>query len=467
MELKAEYKRETYRNYVIVENQKENGEKDSIQEERYEIRMLRHNKIPYLLDIQTSALNEVIKYAYDITGKQVVSDWMERRTLNYKDCEQLYRSMFNAIDICAEYLLDEKNLVFSPEFIYFELGSNKYSFLYYIYYGEDILGQMNRMSEALMDAVDYEEERAVLLVYAMYHESRKKEASIDTLRAVFYEKTTANPSNKEKEDTVELTRKQLVPRPIMEVRQEDEKLVSKYSMQSYFVVGATAVVMLIVIIYSVIQGLELKKLAAVVLIMASLTAYISSKMFAKERKIEKLVPVVEYIKQPEIGGEYYQENPLEKKVTIEIEDYQKEEFDDKRDRTEDLYECTQLLSILTECSSVEVDEEVYNASNRKATALTYALIPKENTYKKLRIQEFPFYIGKMTEGMDAVIEESTISRIHAKITQEEKEFYITDMGSTNGTFVNEENIQPHSKMLIKTGDVLRFASISYVFELWN
>jgi hypothetical protein len=537
MELKAEYKRETYRNYIIFYNQ-ENDIQEGKQKERYEIPMLLNNRIPYFLEVQITYLNERARYAYDITGSQTVFDWVERKKIKYKDCVNLYNSIFGVIDACTEYLLNESNIVILPEYIFYELSNNKYNFVYYIYYHRDILQQINELSEFLMDHVDYEDEKAVLLVYAMYHESKRREASIDTLRTAFQEKKRLkenegtksgevvvtsrdcteisnnligesnyhiekvdNPINKieseinlnngiklnKKTENQKVTnipkRKQLVQRPIMEERQESEKLISKFPVQSYTVVGITVFVMLIVIVYSIGQGLELKKLVAVILIVASITAYIGSKMFDPKKKVEKMVPVVEYIKQPKSNSLSYIGNTLDYAKECSMENnfeksnknstekdgnnevYIKEELRTKTEFNvmEDLYESTQLLSIVEERDSEEEKVENKESPNDNTLSMQYVLLPQEDKYKPLTVLEFPFYIGKITDGMDAVIMESTISRIHAKITQEDENFYITDMGSTNGTFINEENIQPHSRKQIKIGDILRFANVTYTF----
>lgn len=507
MELKAEFTRETYRNYMIFYNQDDTSLEGN-QKERYDVPMLLNNQIPYLLTVQITYLNQRARYAYDITGKQAVFDWVERRKIKYKDCVNLYSAIFDVIDTCSEYLLDESNLVLLPEYIYYELSNYRYHFLYHIYYHRDILQQVNELCEFLMDHVDYEDEKAVLLVYAMYHESKRKESSIDTLRTLFQEKKRLKESespksgeidvnqsyNKESNIQVErsdntadisdntteriddriirndnqvesnnLRRRQLVQRPIMEVREESERLVSKFPLHSYSVVGVTILVMLIVIVYSVSQGLELKKLVAVVLIVASITAYIGSKMFDPKKKVEKLVPVVEYIKQPVINPLTDQENIIKIdnfKESVVKEPFVKEVIQVESD---DLSECTRLLSVIEECNDEKGILEDQYSGDGKSLCIQYVLTPEVTKYQQLRILEFPFYIGKITEGMDAVIMESTISRVHAKITREDGEFYITDMGSTNGTFINAVIIQPHTKMKVQIGDVLRFANLAYTF----
>lgn len=579
MELKAEYRRETYRNYVLLDNGEDNIT-EAGREELYEIPMLLNNKIPYLLNVQITYLNERARYGYDITSNQAIFDWIERRKIKSDDCEHLYSSVFGAIDACCEYLLDESNLVLLPEYIYYDMGKNLYRFIYYVHYHSDIIQQINELSEFLMDHIDYEDERTVLLVYAMYHESKRKEASIDTLITVFKEKKklkedkilgksqklngnpelnvdqrlaecqklvenqklAENQNENQKLDTIPkleegrkseaceivdshkwnkenkteakqvdrqcdyvntekanvvLKRKQLIKRPIMESRQESERLVSKYPSLSYSVVGVTLFVMLIVILYSISQGLEPKKLIAVILIVASITAYIGSKMFDPKKKVEKLIPVVEYIKQPAANAiNQLAANDINqpdnrinmdnnKEFYIKEETRVKEEIVDSNDiiygnanlyynncsdsedfmnGEDDLSECTQLLSVVEECGDTDNASESDNHPNIIDLKTQYVLLPENDKYNKLKISEFPFYLGKITDGMDAVIMESTISRVHAKITMEDEYLYITDMGSTNGTYINEENIQPHMRVQIKIGDLLRFANVSYTFS---
>lgn len=54
-----------------------------------------------------------------------------------------------------------------------------------------------------------------------------------------------------------------------------------------------------------------------------------------------------------------------------------------------------------------------------------------------------------------------ISREHAVLEVERKQVYLTDCGSSNGTYVNGRKISAHVKTRLNTGDVITFADISY------
>ena len=57
----------------------------------------------------------------------------------------------------------------------------------------------------------------------------------------------------------------------------------------------------------------------------------------------------------------------------------------------------------------------------------------------------------------------TISQFHAKFDYVNKTYYIEDMNSTNGTFLNDEMLNYKEKRVLSPGDVLRFADVKYRF----
>src|SRR5215467_12263422 len=68
-------------------------------------------------------------------------------------------------------------------------------------------------------------------------------------------------------------------------------------------------------------------------------------------------------------------------------------------------------------------------------------------------------IGRM-KGNTIVIEDSSISLMHAKITRKDGEYYLKDLNSTNGTILNG---QPLGEARLRDQDRVRFADISAQF----
>jgi len=71
-------------------------------------------------------------------------------------------------------------------------------------------------------------------------------------------------------------------------------------------------------------------------------------------------------------------------------------------------------------------------------------------------------VGK-SQRVDLKIDKNTISQYHAKIDWRDGNYYIEDMNSTNGTFVNEEILNYRESRLLCVGDVIRFADVKYRF----
>lgn len=80
-----------------------------------------------------------------------------------------------------------------------------------------------------------------------------------------------------------------------------------------------------------------------------------------------------------------------------------------------------------------------------------------------------YIVGRVSEGQsilpDVDLEpyaayESGVSRLHARITIQDTKIWITDLGSANGTRVNNEVLSPHQAHPLSHKDVVRFGRLS-------
>jgi hypothetical protein len=85
----------------------------------------------------------------------------------------------------------------------------------------------------------------------------------------------------------------------------------------------------------------------------------------------------------------------------------------------------------------------------------------EEQYPSIPIKEFPFFIGKLRKNVDYCLENNVVSRYHAKLTKEEDRYYITDLNSTNGTFVNDQILNSYEKKELLQGDRIALANLCY------
>lgn len=81
------------------------------------------------------------------------------------------------------------------------------------------------------------------------------------------------------------------------------------------------------------------------------------------------------------------------------------------------------------------------------------------------ITKFPFRIGKMEGVTDFRIFNNTVSRKHADILKEQGQYYICDLGSTNGTYLCGKRIQPGVKEPLTDGMIIEFANSKFKIHI--
>jgi phosphoserine phosphatase RsbU/P len=83
--------------------------------------------------------------------------------------------------------------------------------------------------------------------------------------------------------------------------------------------------------------------------------------------------------------------------------------------------------------------------------------------KNIILNRTPFNVGRKVDK-DLVIADPRVSRDHAQIMQEGHDFYLVDLGSKHGTFVNGERIQ---RQKLERGDRLEFGARDSAYILFN
>src|ERR1700684_2791414 len=83
--------------------------------------------------------------------------------------------------------------------------------------------------------------------------------------------------------------------------------------------------------------------------------------------------------------------------------------------------------------------------------------------KNIVLNRTPFTVGRKVDK-DLVIADPRVSRDHAQIMQDGQAFFLVDLGSKHGTFVNGERIQ---KQKLERGDRLEFGARDSAYILFN
>jgi len=91
---------------------------------------------------------------------------------------------------------------------------------------------------------------------------------------------------------------------------------------------------------------------------------------------------------------------------------------------------------------------------------------------EMPLNKSPFLIGRQSaEGgiypdLDlSYYDVQYVSRRHAQITHNGNQFALTDLGSANGTFVNDARLAPHTSRVLRSGDRITIGKAHLVFQL--
>ncbi|WP_322821508.1 DUF3662 and FHA domain-containing protein [Chloroflexus sp.] len=98
------------------------------------------------------------------------------------------------------------------------------------------------------------------------------------------------------------------------------------------------------------------------------------------------------------------------------------------------------------------------ASGRSSGA--FFLLQTGNAPQALPIATTTVTIGRGLDN-DIILEDTRVSRKHAQLRYRQRRFWLTDLGSTNGTFVNNERI---SERALRDGDVVSLGGLELTFR---
>ena len=114
----------------------------------------------------------------------------------------------------------------------------------------------------------------------------------------------------------------------------------------------------------------------------------------------------------------------------------------------------------------EAEEEVFEEENpTQLLEKSEYRIRRQKTGETVDILHTPFTIGRKTSGVDFVITgNDTVGRIHAKITEEDGIFYLEDLKSLNGTFIDDEQLKPGIRAELADGTIFTVSDEVMIFE---
>jgi hypothetical protein len=94
---------------------------------------------------------------------------------------------------------------------------------------------------------------------------------------------------------------------------------------------------------------------------------------------------------------------------------------------------------------------------------------KPGEAQELTFQKDEILIGR-EPGNDVVVPLTGVGRHHARITEHERQYFIEDLGSANGTYLNDARLQPNQPVPLEDGAQFLILPYQFVFsprQIWR
>ncbi len=451
--LQTEFIRSMHCNYerVLLDKQPE--------EKKYQYCILSRGGIKGLLPCSLRYLNGFAYLYYDITSKQSITQLYGKRCITREWLKDFMWSFSQLQTELGRFLLDERNVLWYPEQIFQDLESNIFSFLYIPYYEEE--NSFLKFLEYLVEHLDYEDEVLVECVYKMY-EQCERNGDVYLQAQIF-------------EDAKLLNAEKYMEGPITQAAKRLNRDYSSSMKMEYEKEG----------------NRELKKTTN-----AKPENVKPENVKQENVKQENTIP--EKAKQKNAKPENVklenakpesavQQNAIEQAVrqgTVKQEDSIPKKgirylFDGKRRKNkgarEDYQRNMQLAmegyAVAEEISYGQDNEEeeetfgrtVYIEEARNLQEVTRRLYTLDGRIIMQLTQE-TCTIGKKKDEVDLVLDDFSVSRMHARISWDKAEAYLEDLNSTNGTYKNGLRLQPYEKKKLEQGDEIRIGKVVLTYR---
>lgn len=132
------------------------------------------------------------------------------------------------------------------------------------------------------------------------------------------------------------------------------------------------------------------------------------------------------------------------------------------DKKEEMQRYTQTSENIIYEQAADVENTVFIPWTKNYENKLYSLDKKNKCH--IDLEKLPITVGKLAGAVDMVINESSISRMHAKFSRNGNKIFVTDLNSTNGTFRNGMRLLPNASEIIEPGDEIRLGKLKFVYR---
>lgn len=461
------FKRELNHSYMVFENMEECGED-------YRYQMVVHNAIPGLLPVSERFLEGRRALYFDITARQSLAQVYESQKMSAMDVRHILESAACIIQEISAYLLDERCLLLEPSYIFLDTVSRN---LLLAFCPESMRKEnhFRTLAEFFLDHISYGDEEAVTIAYQFYKMAKNEFFSLDSflplLRNEFTEKrkqeneslTIIEGSSFGTERTKQEQKQELRQEPRQEVRKEkglepltEGKLKDAAVGYHFWEEEEEAEEKE----NSSVSKLLIQTGVGVVLVLAAAVIYL---LFPMQP------PYLQLCVGITAGGILLCLFSLYRLILFLTRRQKEEGIKDKeKESNPENYLWDQYVETMENFSGEEtvfLPMEQRGEAEKGGRKRAGFICQKEGGEEYLELDLLPATVGKAKGRVSLYLDDSTVSRVHAKILEKDGEVGIMDLNSRNGTFVNKKRLEGNEICLLKDGDKVEIGRKILTFRM--
>ncbi len=430
--LDVKYYKDYRHNYLIIK-----GNSDST-ENVYQRKMVTENRIQGLLVSQERYINGEILLYYEITSRQSLFSIYDGRNIGMKELCRFFVQLKIVNDMLQKYLLDGSCLLLMPEYVFQNIETGEYSFLYYPDAEE---GSFLQLMDFFISKVDNEDLKAVETVYKIADLVQREQFVLDevlkwfqddvvgeevrNVEGVRHQKAECDNQSRQEENLYDEEIETVPLKPLSEeIKKHGTRRILKQAAVAWGIgIAGAGALTYVMCSYRLSYQEEIYLIAGwimVTILLLGSTAWYFYSLFTQK------------------GHEKEKENT--KEVHYYMPTYENN----------------------TSMPDSDLGNTVYIPWTENYENKLYSLDRKIKCH--IDLGSLPLVVGKLAGAVDMVIDEHSISRMHAKFFRDGNKIYVTDLNSTNGTFRNGMRLAPNASEIIEPGDEIRLGKLKFIYR---
>jgi hypothetical protein len=431
------------------------------------VKMLQANSVPQLLPIKIEEIDFQVKLQYNISSKKLLQHTLKGRKITQDEfCRILYK-IVSILEDSKIYMLSEANYILNEDFIYSSLRDVTDIYLTYLPLqnldkNETVKGDLRNLTMYLIGQVDKLHGEVFQRITLYFKEEPFSLTEFKReLKIMIEQRRSQNPVHipevkkshalneaqikRSSVDRVE--EKESAPRKQSNKKQDnlnsnqpDTSMSSRT--RTFVLLGALLFLAILWQFYLffgsegvlfISLGLSLIVIDAVYILF---TIWRPSKVESKNKEEPKVQQIDIEPKVPTIidSHAYYENLPNQ-------------------------------TTLLKETDNTELIEQDKEQTNSEKSGRAYLEVQRADRLEKIRIKGNRFVIGRNPSTVHYVEDVRGVSRAHVEVIVESNQYKLVDLGSSNGTYLNQHQLVPNKEYIVEDGDSIKISQTEFLFKL--